>query len=632
MRTVLWFRKGLRLHDNPALSVALSGTPSAFLAVFVLDPWFADPARIVANRYNYLLESLRDLDSSLRARGSRLVVLRGSVSEVLPAALSRWRAGRLVFEDDIEPYARARDAKVSADARAAGIAVIAVPGHTLWSPADLLKKAGSTSKLPSTYDAFCKLARSLPEPPRPVPAPASLPAAGDADALFPDVAGGVNAVPGLIELGFDPAAVTTFFRGAGGETRARAALAALLQRASFIERFDKPSSNPTAVDAPSTTALSPALKFGTLGAREMWWGVADACAAARAAGRPVTEPPTSLAGQLLWREFFYAQGATIPNFDRMEGNRAARAVAWDYDDAALRRWELGRTGFPWIDACMAQLRADGWLHHLARHCVACFLTRGDLYQSWEHGARVFDRYLVDSDWALNNGNWLWLSGSSVYFTSYFRVYSPVAFAKKYDATGAYVRRWLPALARMPARYIYEPWTAPRAVQEAAGCVVGRDYPQPMLDHAAACKANMERLGAAYAAARAGAGAGAAAAAAAAAAPPPSLTPARGAGQTQMGSDEGQARAWAAAVGVALGDIPAKPSGGGASASAAAAAAATATGAEPAGDFAAADFSADKTDVEAAAPGAKRPRAAAPAAKAGGRAKAGKAVGQAKLPF
>ena len=103
------------------------------------------------------------------------------------------------------------------------------------------------------------------------------------------------------------------------------------------------------------------------------------------------------------QEFFYAQAATTPNFDRMEGTPVCRQIDWAYDPARLRAWEEGRTGYPFIDACMAQLRSEGWMHHLARHAVACFLTRGDLYQSWEHGARIFDHHLLDSDWALNNG-------------------------------------------------------------------------------------------------------------------------------------------------------------------------------------------------------------------------------------
>jgi cryptochrome len=133
---------------------------------------------------------------------------------------------------------------------------------------------------------------------------------------------------------------------------------------------------------------------------------------------------------------------------------------------------------------------------LARHAVACFLTRGDLWQSWEAGAKVFDLYLLDADWALNNANWQWLSCSN-FFYQYFRCYSPVAFGKKTDPTGKYIRKWLPKLANIPDKYIFEPWLAPKSVQEAANCIIGTDYPSPIVVHEVISKQNIQRMKCAY---------------------------------------------------------------------------------------------------------------------------------------
>lgn len=149
------------------------------------------------------------------------------------------------------------------------------------------------------------------------------------------------------------------------------------------------------------------------------------------------------------------------------------------------------------------------MHHLARHSAACFLTRGDLWQSWEAGAAVFEERLLDADPALNAGNWMWLS-CSAFFYQYFRCYSPVAFAKKWDPEGAYVKRWLPQLRGFSAKHVYEPWLAPIADQRAAGCIVGVDYPKPIVDHARASKENMAKMASAYEANKAGDGGGAAA--------------------------------------------------------------------------------------------------------------------------
>ena len=158
---------------------------------------------------------------------------------------------------------------------------------------------------------------------------------------------------------------------------------------------------------------------------------------------------------------------------------------------ALRRWEGGTTGVPLIDAAMVQLKEVGWLHHLLRHVVACFLTRGQLWIDWEAGRNVFDRHLLDADWAINSANWMWLSATSFFYT-YHRVYSTAHFARKYDRSGRYVRKWLPALRRMPDEYVYEPWKAPLTVQRAASCIVGVDYPLPICDPESAAAANLTR--------------------------------------------------------------------------------------------------------------------------------------------
>jgi cryptochrome len=495
-RTILWFRKGLRLGDSPALVEALKGNPKHLLPVFVLDPWFANPARVCGNRYNFLLESLKDLDTSLRSRGSRLIVLRGKAPDALTEAAKKWKATRICFESDISPYARKRDSQLRASATGAGIDVSEVGGHTLFAPDHLSARAQQNGKavLPATYEAFRALVRQMPPPPRPVAAPAALPA------MLPEQEGGPpdNAALGVptsvadCSGGYSQEDVTTRYVGEGGETKARARLASVMsqERRPWLETFSKPDTSPTALE-PSTTLLSPHLKFGTLGVREFWWELEDALAAARKAGRKPSEPPVSLQGQLLWREFFYSQAATIGSYDKMVGNKACRQFDWDHSADLLDAWEHSRTGYQFIDAAMTQLRTDGWMHHLARHSVACFLTRGDLYQSWEQGARVFDKYLLDADWAINNGNWMWLSASA-YFHQYYRVYSPVAFPKKTDPNGDYIRKFLPQFKDFPKEYIYEPWKAPLAVQQRCGVVVGTTYPRRVVEHETASKANIAR--------------------------------------------------------------------------------------------------------------------------------------------
>lgn len=195
--------------------------------------------------------------------------------------------------------------------------------------------------------------------------------------------------------------------------------------------------------------------------------------------KDVSKPPVSLHGQLMWREYNNLMGYSTPNFDRMADNPVARQIPWDDDPELLAAWRDARTGYPFIDAIMTQLRETGWIHHLARHAVACFLTRGDLWQSWEKGAAVFEERLIDADWSINNFNWQWLS-CTAHFYQYFRCYSPESFGKKTDPNGDYIRKWLPQFKDMPKTYIYSPWEAPIAVQRKVGVIVGENYPYPVV--------------------------------------------------------------------------------------------------------------------------------------------------------
>ena len=221
-------------------------------------------------------------------------------------------------------------------------------------------------------------------------------------------------------------------------------------RPQWVCSFSKPATNPLDYAPGSTSMLSPYLKFGCLSSRTLH----AALDAAVASQRQHTEPPQSLHGQLYWREFFYLLAHATPNFGSASGNPLCLHVPWrvpsvDAEAAAdLRRWADGTTGIPLVDAAMRQLKEVGWLHHLLRHVVACFLTRGQLWVHWEAGRDLFDTHLLDADWAVNSANWMWLSATCFFYT-YHRVYSPAHFARKYDRSGRYVRAWLPRSARCP---------------------------------------------------------------------------------------------------------------------------------------------------------------------------------------
>ncbi|XP_047076595.1 (6-4)DNA photolyase-like [Lolium rigidum] len=490
---MVWFRKGLRVHDNPALDLARRGAARVY-PVFVLDPRYLRPdpdapspgsARAGVARVRFLLESLDDLDSRLRRLGSRLLLLRArdDVSGAVCAALKDWNIGKLYFESDTEPYAVARDKRVTDFAAASGIEVFSPVSHTLFDPAEIIEKNGG--RPPLTYQSFLNIAG---EPSAPLTEEYSvLPPIGDTGEceLF--------SVPKLEELGYGDISQEDVPPFRGGETEALKRMRESLQDKEWVAKFEKPKGDPSAFLKPATTALSPYLKFGCLSSRYFYHCIQDVYRSTKMH----TKPPVSLTGQLLWRDFFYTVSFGTPNFDHMKGNKICKQIPWRESEELFVAWRDGRTGYPWIDAIMIQLRKWGWMHHLARHSVACFLTRGDLFIHWEKGRDVFERLLIDSDWAINNGNWLWLSCSS-FFYQYHRIYSPISFGKKYDPNGDYIRHFIPALKHMPKQYIYEPWTAPLSVQEKARCIIGKDYPKPVVDHAAASKECRDRMGEAYA--------------------------------------------------------------------------------------------------------------------------------------
>jgi len=435
------------------------------------------------------VQSLQDLDTSLRGLGSRLFVLRGEPGEVLTKVWETWDVKMMTWEEDTEPYAVIRDKAVKEMAERKGVTVETFCSHTLYRPEDIVAKNKGTA--PLTLVKFQSVIAMMEKPSKPLDAPQSLEEASQlSDSELSDTK---DDIPTLKEVNVVESELHES-KFPGGETEALKRFNEKLstENAAWVRTFEKPLTSPNSLE-PSTTVLSPYLKFGCVSPRMMYWRLVKLYTGAKH-----SQPPVSLHGQLLWREFYYCAAASTPNFSRMEDNPVCRQIPWDKDEDKLAAWTEARTGFPFIDAVMTQLRREGWIHHLARHSVACFLTRGDLWQSWEKGQEVFEELLLDADWSLNAGNWMWLSASA-FFHQYWKCYSPVAFGKKTDPSGEYIRKYLPHLAKFPDKFIYQPWEAPLAVQKAAGCVIGQDYPRPIVDHAIVSKENMGRMKAACAA-------------------------------------------------------------------------------------------------------------------------------------
>ncbi|KAF1442728.1 Cryptochrome-1, partial [Pygoscelis papua] len=446
--------------------------------------WFASENKCfftISSRF--LLQCLEDLDANLRKLNSRLFVIRGQPADVFPRLFKEWNIAKLSIEYDSEPFGKERDAAIKKLASEAGVEVIVRISHTLYDLDKIIELNGGQP--PLTYKRFQTLISRMEPLEMPVETitpevmeKCTTPVSDDHDEKY--------GVPSLEELGFDtdglPSAVWP-----GGETEALTRLERHLERKAWVANFERPRMNANSLLA-SPTGLSPYLRFGCLSCRLFYFKLTDLYKKVK----KNSSPPLSLYGQLLWREFFYTAATNNPRFDKMEGNPICVQIPWDKNPEALAKWAEGRTGFPWIDAIMTQLRQEGWIHHLARHAVACFLTRGDLWISWEEGMKVFEELLLDADWSVNAGSWMWLSCSS-FFQQFFHCYCPVGFGRRTDPNGDYIRRYLPVLRGFPAKYIYDPWNAPESVQKAAKCIIGVNYPKPMVNHAEASRLNIERM-------------------------------------------------------------------------------------------------------------------------------------------
>jgi deoxyribodipyrimidine photo-lyase len=239
-----------------------------------------------------------------------------------------------------------------------------------------------------------------------------------------------------------------------------------------------------------TSELSPYLHFGCISPRELEQQARDAGSG---------KGPSAYVRQLCWRDFYAHVLLHNPGNAFHAHQHGMDELEWADDDEGLAAWEEGRTGYPIVDAGMRQLRERGWMHNRARLIVASFLTK-DLHVDWRRGEAHFMRLLIDGDEAQNNGNWQWISSVGVDPAPYFRrMYNPATQQERHDPDGAYVRRWVPELRDVPLGKLAQPWTMTEEEQEAAGCVIGRDYPEPIVDH----KRERERAMARYRAVRGG---------------------------------------------------------------------------------------------------------------------------------
>lgn len=459
---IVWFRDDLRLSDHPALHAA-AHTGRPVICLYVLDETVRQPgARPIGGAARWwLAQSLRALERHLRALGMPLLLRKGSAAKVIPELARECGAGDVFWNAILQAPHQATERNIATSLRSLGIDAHGFSGDLLAAPENVRTKEGRGLRV---FTPFWRRVQAMDAPPSPLPAPTSLRAgpnlAGETveslhlEPRRPDWADGLR---------------ETWTPGeSAGEKRLENFLKTGL--AGYTEDRDRP-------DRDRTSGLSPHLRFGEVSPRRVWHAAHFAAAEHPARAGDADK----FLSELGWREFCRHLLFDVPDLDTRNLQPSFDAFSWRHDEAALKAWQCGQTGYPIVDSGMRQLWHTGFMHNRVRMVVASFLVK-HLLIDWREGEKWFWDTLVDADAGSNPANWQWVAGSGADAAPYFRVFNPVLQGQKFDPDGSYVRRWVPELAELPKKLIHQPWEAAPLELASAGVTLGKTYPQPIVDH------------------------------------------------------------------------------------------------------------------------------------------------------
>ena len=450
---LVWFRRDLRIADNPALFEAVkTGRPVICLYIFETDK-----ARALGEASLWWLHhSLSALAKDLAGIGAKLYLRKGAAHEVLDDVIGQSGAGTLYWNRRYEKPARERDALIKFELSEAGLEVKSYRANLLSEPWTVEKKTGGYYKVFTPYWRAAQESLDISEP---LAEPKALKAfGGDIESERLE---DWNLLPSAPDWASKMAPHWTI--GSAGAARALA---------DFVDGpvADYPEARNRPDNETGTSKLSPHLAFGEISPKQIWQACKHDLGTAQ-----------KFLAEIGWREFSYVLLYHNPELATQNFKPDFDAFEWNTDVDALTRWQRGQTGYPFVDAGMRQLWQTGWQHNRVRMVTASFLIK-HLLIDWREGERWFYDTLVDADPASNAASWQWVAGSGADASPYFRIFNPFTQGEKFDPNGDYVRRFVPELAALPNKYIHRPWEAPPSVLDAAGLRIGEHYPKPIVDH------------------------------------------------------------------------------------------------------------------------------------------------------
>lgn len=463
---VIWFRRDLRTSDNAALHMALSHCAHVH-CVFIFDKDILASLPRADRRVAFIRESLVELDAALRElcrkAGAGLIVRHAVASDAILTLVSELKAQAVFAARDYEPQALARDAKVQDALARAGCAFFTCKDQVIFEGREILTQSGTpygvftpyknnwlarlASQDVGTFDST-PMAHRLEERPTEYQHP----------------------VPSLADIGFEATNLPNLKIPTG-------ALGGQALFEAFFERMDNyhATRDFPAVKGPSYLGVH--LRFGTVSIRQLV-RIALQRQAAGSAGAAIW------LSELVWRDFYFAILANFPHVASQAFKPEYDAIQWEsgpHAEALFDAWCRGQTGYPLVDAAMAQINQTGYMHNRLRMVVGSFLVK-DLGLDWRWGERYFAEKLNDFDLSANNGGWQWVASSGCDAQPYFRIFNPISQSERFDAQGKFIRRYLPQLAKLSDKAIHAPWLAKSIELQAAGLTLGVNYPQPVVQH------------------------------------------------------------------------------------------------------------------------------------------------------